>query len=328
MSRRSCAAMACVLLMLPLAALAQGNDLQAQAELKRIETDFEYGKYDQVLESAEARLELGALDDEVRCELHRLAGLSAFNLEKPDQAERNFRHVLRLDPDYTLDPFRVPPPAIELFDQVRRGMAAELPELRARKAAREAAQREEEASRLRERSELEALRTQLDELNRRVTVRYVERQNRLVNFMPLGLGQFQQGRVGVGVGLAVGQGALAATSVLAYVARWSLRETVVEEINGRVGEDVYRREAWLLPSARKGEDEMWAAIQLSTGFAFFGAWAFGIIDALIHHKDMVQSEPVEVAPSEAPPSALPLQAPRLDITLLPGGAAAGLSVRF
>jgi len=306
-----------LLLALAPEALAQTTfDRATAAELRRIETDFEYGKYDQVLAASTARLEQGALADAERLELHRLAALAAFNLNRQGDSRAHFRSLLRLDPDHTLDPFRVPPPAIALLDATRAELGAELDGIRRRKAALEAARAEEEAARRRERSELEQLRAELTELSDRVTVRVVERHHILVNFIPFGMGQFQQGRHGMGLTLAVSQGALAATSVVAYATRWGLRERVTERISGRLGEDPFVRDLWLLPTARRAEDELWAVVQYTAGIAFFAGWALGIVDALLNHRDVESIEP---------PAALETT---LQVAPLPGGVSAGLTLRF
>lgn len=311
----------CIALCLAAPARAQSQfDRATAAELRRIETDFEYGKYEQVLESSNLRLGQGALSDAERLELHRLAALAAFNLQRTDEARAHFRSLLRLDPDHSLDPFRVPPPAIALLDQTRAELSAELAVIRERITAQESERAAQEAMRQQERTELEQLRAEITELNERVQVRVVERQHILTNFVPFGVGQFQQGRNSTGVGLAVSQGALAATSIIAYATRWSLRERVTETITGRLGEDPFVRELWLLPSARRAEDELWAVVQFTSGIAFFAVWAIGVVDALLHHRD--------VESIMAPDAASPAPGASLHVTPLEGGGAAGLTLRF
>src|SRR6476646_7301757 len=91
-----------------------------------IRSDYEFGKYDDALKRARERIDRGGLSEDQTLELHRIAGLSAFNLGKPEDAERHFGAVLRLDPDYAMDPFTVPPPAIALFEKIRKDMGATL----------------------------------------------------------------------------------------------------------------------------------------------------------------------------------------------------------
>lgn len=305
------------LLLLLLAAPSAAQGPVPDPEVHRIETAFDYGKYAEVLEAVPRRIEGGSLSDDARQTLHQLAALAAFNLDREEDARRHFQHLLRLDPDHELDPFRVPPPAIELLESTRAAMSEELATLRQQLETRRAEQLAASSAREQERRELEQLRLELAELNARVTQRVIQRNHILVNFMPFGLGQFQQERQGVGIGLAVAQGALAATSIVAYATRWSLRETVTEVIEGRIGEDPFTRTIWMLPTARRDEDELWATVQYATGVAFFAAWAYGIVDALLQHRDIT---PLSRAPE---PAGL-----RLHVAPTAGGAHAGFTLQF
>lgn len=315
--RYSAGLLALILLSWPLVGRAQTPKPAVDAELQRIETAFDYGKYAEVLESVPRRIDAGNLSEEARRTLYQLAALAAFNLDRHDEARRNFQHLLRLDPDHELDPFRVPPPAIELLETTRDDMAEELEAIRQQLELRRAQELANADARESERKELDQLRAELAELNARVTERVVQRHHILVNFMPFGLGQFQQGRHGVGVGLAVAQGALAATSVVAYATRWTLRENVTETVQGRIGQDPFERTIWMLPASRRESDEIWAVVQVATGAAFYLAWAYGVIDALIHHRDIV---PLSKAPAP--------EGPRFHLQPAPGGGHAGFTLHF
>src|SRR5690606_7498056 len=111
--------LALVLLMWTGLSIAQAPKLPVDAEFQRIETAFDYGKYAEVLEAVPRRIEAGNLSEEARRTLFQFAALAAFNLDREDEARRNFQQLLRLDPDHELDPFRVPPPAIELLETTR-----------------------------------------------------------------------------------------------------------------------------------------------------------------------------------------------------------------
>ena len=62
-------------------------------------------------------------------------------------------------------------------------------------------------------------------------MRTVEKRNFLVNFVPFGAGQFQQGRTSLGIVFAAGEGALAVTSIIAYFAYEGLFETGSVELD-------------------------------------------------------------------------------------------------
>ena len=94
----------------PGAALAEDWVDEAVPALR---SSYEYGRYAEVLERATRRIDQGRLSEQDLLELHKLAGLSAFNLHRADDATRHFRALLRLEPDFHLDPFAVPPPAVK-----------------------------------------------------------------------------------------------------------------------------------------------------------------------------------------------------------------------
>jgi hypothetical protein len=296
-----------------------------EAQLARTRTDFEFGKFAEALARAEDLLEGGSLTDAQRLELHQLAGLAAFNEEQRVVAERHLRAVLRLDPDHALDPFRVPPPAITFFDRLRDQMAGELTALREETRRRQERARREAEARERERAEVEALRARVDALAGQVTARTLERRSVLVNFLPFGAGQFQQERQGLGTTLAVSQGALAAVSVLAYVTRGTLRVERTEIVNGRLGEEAQTRTVWQLPAGQVESDQRLTAVQFAAAAGFFAAWLIGAADALVNHTDLVPVSGPLPGPAAA---AAPAPGATLDVQPLPGGASAGVTLRF
>ncbi len=117
----------------------QPADEALRADLAALSTAYDYGRYAEVLSRAEARMDGVGLDAATLVELHKLAGLSAFNLHRLDEAERHVAALLRLDPDFSLDPFVYPPPAVAFVEKQRRAMAAELEFLREQRRQREAA---------------------------------------------------------------------------------------------------------------------------------------------------------------------------------------------
>jgi hypothetical protein len=161
-----------------------------------LRSSYEYGRYAEVLERAAARIDRGRLGEQDLVELHKLAGLSAFHLHRGDEAERHFRALLRLDPDFHLDPFAVPPPAVTYLDTLRGEMEAELEQVRQERRLRLERERQDVERRERERVEGEEQRRRLELMSRQVTVRVVEKHSVLVNLIPFGAGQFQQGRTG------------------------------------------------------------------------------------------------------------------------------------
>jgi len=93
------------------------------------------------------------------------------------------------------------------------------------------------------------------------------------NFLPLGAGQFQNGDTAKGVGFAVGQGVTAATSIglFVYLA------------------DHYRDDQ--VPVGDSARVRNMQQVEILTGYAFFGLYAWSVIDALVHHEPWVQIGP-------------------------------------
>ena len=298
-------------------AAAPGDD----AEVGTLRASYEYGRYAEVLERATTRIDRGRLTDPELVELHKLAGLSAFHLNRPEDASRHFRALLRLAPDFSLDPFSVPPPAVEYLDGLREQMAAELNLVRQEQRLRAERERTEAE---RERIESEEQRRRLELLSRQVTVREVESRSFLVNFVPFGAGQFQQGRTGLGTVFAATEGALAVTSVIAFFARESLYRTdkvTVDDIRGPREIQFRYTPTDSLPQAR-----VWSGLKWGAAAGFYAVFAAGVIDALFHHQDQVVRTRIETQPPGTPTPAPPRA--RLHLYPTPGGAGAGFSLTF
>ncbi len=319
-----------LLLVLPRPAPAQDAP---DAEVGAIRSGFEYGKYAEVLERAGARIDRGRLSEEDLAELHRLAGLAAFNLNRLEDASRHLKALLRLDPDHSLDPFVVPPPAVAYFDELKRGMRVELEFIRQERRLRLERERTEAERREKERVEAETARRRAEELAKQVTVRTVEKRNFLVNFVPFGAGQFQQGRSGMGVVFAASEGALAVTSILAFFAYESLFETAsIQRDDVLTGDGKSSVTVRYIPTARASEASAWRLVKVGAAAGFYTVYALGVADALWNHQDQVVDTRIEALPTPAPKTsaapAAPAPSARLHLSPTSGGLGAGLSVTF
>ena len=293
-----------------------------EAELAAAQADFEFGKYRQVLDRAEQRIDRSGLDDASLLQWHRLAGLAAFNLKRMDQAQRHIAAVLRIDPDFALDPFVYPPPAVAFVEKQRQAMAPELDRIRAERRAQEAASRKAAEERAALARQAEEERRKLEEMSRQVTVRTVEKRSFLVNFVPFGAGQFQQGRVAAGTGFAIAEAVLGITSVVAYFAYGSLVETRNIPLDNRFPPSPNVVETGI-PANREDEAKVWRALKIGAGLGFYGVWAAGVADAIIHHQDTVVTTRVEKPP---PPQPSPPQGARIGPG--PGTVGASVTIRF
>jgi tetratricopeptide (TPR) repeat protein len=316
------------LLLAPMAARAQDAD----AEVSGIRAAFEYGKYAEVIERATSRIDRGGLSEELLVDLHELAGLAAFNLQRLSDAERHFSALLRLEPDHSLDPFVVPPPAVTYFDKLKQRMAPELDFLRQERRLRQERARVEAERRERERLAAEEQRRRAEALARQVTIRTVEKRNFLVNFVPFGAGQFQQGRNSLGVIFAASEGALAVTSVIAYFAYEALFETdsiEVDDVLTETGKAIIT--VRYIPTSRERQADVWRLLKIGSASGFYTVYALGVADALYHHQDQVVTTSIEERPTPAPRAA-PAQGggPSAQLRLFPtsGGLGAGLKLTF
>lgn len=319
-----------VLLLAPLAARAQ--DVPADPSLAALKAAFEYGQYADVLAKAQARIDEGHLSDADLIQLHKLAGLSAFNLQQTDDAERHFTALLRLSPDFVLDPFVVPPPAIKYFEALKAKLAPELNGIRQTRRLAEQSRKEAEARAQAARQEEE--RRRAEAAANRVTVRTVEKRNFWINFIPFGAGQFQQGREAPAVAFAVSEGVLAATSVISYFAYGSLFEQrQLPDAPGAVETGI--------PMNRQIEARNWRLLKIGSAIGFYVLWAGGVADSLYHHQDQVvttsfvpgpatDATPPGAAPSasRSPSHLSPSLSPAPELWFDSHGGGASLTLRF
>jgi tetratricopeptide (TPR) repeat protein len=302
------------------AALAQ---MVPEREVEIIQSLYDAAKYAEAAKRATESLGLANFSDAQRVKLHEISGLSSFNLGDGKSAQAAFLQLLRINPDYILDPFAVPPPAIKLFDQVRRDNADALNLVRQQIALR--ADQEKRAREERERlaREQEERRRRQEQLSGEIVVRTIEKRSMLINFIPFGAGQFQQGRIGWGAAFAISEGIAAILSIVSYFAIEALYEVEPLVLTGYLTEDetgVITRNQRFIPERRVGEKNVWTALKFSTGIAFYALWALGAGDAVWRHQDEVITEKRE--PIAKQPTA------RLRIFPTNGGLGAGVTIGF
>lgn len=311
--------------------------VDSSADLANLERGFQYGRYEEVLKRATQRIDRGNLSEQELIELHKYAGLSAFYLKNMQQAERHLVALIELDPDYALDPFVVPPAAMKYLDQLRKARAPQLNSIREQRRLRSERLQREAEERLRAQRDAEDQRRRLEQLSRQVTVRTVETRSYLVNFLPFGAGQFQQGRNQLGVVFAATEGVLALTSIIAYFAYAAQIRERTTIVDGRLGPSgTYTFTEQGIPADRRTEATAWRNLKYGAGGAFWLAYVIGVVDALYHHQDqVVSSSSTQVAPPPAASAPAPLleiarpaATPSPSIFLVSDGIGAGLRVSF
>ncbi len=319
-----------------LAVLCWSNPVASQSsasdpQIARVRTDFEYGNYADALRGASERIDRGNLAETELVELHKYAGLSAFYLKQKTEAQRHLWALLQLDPDYSLDPFVVPPQAIAFFEALRKEHAAQLEPIREERRRR-AERQKEAAERELARTEAEQQRRQLEELARRAT--RARPQSFVLNFLPFGAGQFQQGRTTMGIIFAASEAVFALTSIGAYLAYNSLLQDQSITLDERLTPDTtYTFTDRGIRPDRQHQAVVWRNVKYAFGGAFWVTYAVGVVDALIHHRPEIP--PAEVSSRSAPASVPGLSAtpappaggqPR--ITLEPSVSGVGASLRI
>jgi tetratricopeptide (TPR) repeat protein len=318
---------------LALAVLVAATTASAQVvpdrELETVKFIFNAGNYQLALQRARDAMGLANFSESQRVELHKYAGLSAFNLGEARAAEQHFLQLLRINPDYVLDPFAVPPPAIKLFEETKKKNADALNMIRQQIAIRDEQVRRETAESDRRRGLEDAERKRLEELSRNVQVKIVEKRSLLPNFVPFGVGQFLQGRNDWGVVFAVVEAVLGATSLIAYIAIETMFEPTKITIPNVLGVDGdYTFWVRQIPARRAGEHQVWQAVKLSSGIAFYVVAAVGIVDAIWHHKGEVVTYETQSAKDALTPSKRQGPKPSLSLFPLPGGAGIGLNLQW
>lgn len=292
-------------------------------EVQIIQSLYDTGKYAEAARRANESLTLANFSDAQRIRLHEIAGLSSFHLGDTRGAQASFLSLLKVNPDYLLDPFAVPPAAIKVFEQVRKDNGDALNLVRQQISLRLEQEKRALAERERLAKEQEERLRRQEILNGKVTERTIEKRSMLVNFLPFGAGQFQQGRVGAGAAFAVSEGVLAVLSIVSFFAIEALFQDVTITRDDLLTADgrPFTFSVRAIPPERRIQRDVWTGLKYGTGIAFYALWGVGAGEAIWNHQSEVITER-EVPATPAPPSA------RLRIYPTPGGLGAGVTIGF
>ncbi|MBA3453995.1 MAG: tetratricopeptide repeat protein [Deltaproteobacteria bacterium] len=194
-------------------------------------------------------LQLARKEDAI--EAHVLLGAAHFESGDTERARDEFEKALQIDPDRTITTLMFSSAAVRLFDQVREEQRGRIERDADRKRLAEAAEKLE--------------------LYRKSLVVYEARPYYL-NFMPFGLAQYTQNRTRVGALFTLSQGITFATSVGIYgylVGTYGFENSDVPILEG--------------PRVRQLQQ-----LTIASGIAFYALYAFGVFDAIRHHKPRQQ----------------------------------------
>lgn len=193
------------------------------------------------------------LREEDAIEAHVLIGAASFELGNSDRAVNEFTRALQLDPDRSIGNLMFSDGAVRLFDRTK----------------------EEVHVRLEHEAEKKKLALQAEALEAyRKSLHVYEARPFYLNFIPFGLAQFTQGRNGMGTVMAIGQTStfLASAGIFGYlVGTYGFQSNAVPLTSG--------------PTVRRLQQ-----IEIGTGIGFFAFYAWGVYDAIRHHKARQQVE--------------------------------------
>lgn len=205
---------------------------------------------------------------------HKLLALSYVFEKDIPAAESSFGAILAEDPQFELDPLVEAPAAVKVFRQYKARNAAMLAKIE--QAQKEARKRELEQQKRRA-EELRQLR-ELAKTGSTVLERRVVERPYWINFLPFGVGQFQNGHRTKGWILLTAQLTLATSSLALYLAhRFAFPD-------GRAGADESTA------ADNKSISEGLAVGQVVSGALFWAVAIYGVIDALVYHQPVSVKE--------------------------------------
>ena len=194
--------------LLGLVILAQTvSTVDVDAELRRAGNEYAYGNYEEAILQLQDLLYPMRLSSESQViEARELLGLCYYLTDRFEQVAAEFAKLLYLNPDHKLDPFSIPPPVIEAFENVRRQLEPQLDEIRQQKV-------NPTVTRI--------AKPHQKQLAAPSPIQIIERSD-FATFLPFGVGQFQNGDKSLGVLFAGTEAALLALNIAAYfLARYS-----------------------------------------------------------------------------------------------------------
>ncbi len=237
-------------------------------------------------------------------------GVSYIFSGRSEEAKREFHKLLELRPDYRFDPLLDPQQVVDAFNAVVKEEESEIVAIEARRRRRD----QEIAARLQREARLHPPVT---------TVLRYERHSYLLNFVPFGAGQFQNGQPRKGWLFFGVETALAAISVGAFTTNFAL-----------YGGNPYRKCLQTIPStgacptadidhSQEETSRTILRVQLISGGLFFAAAIWGVVDAIRHYqRDVLLTDPIAPIAPTAPVTPPP---PAVQVGLTPFGLSAALS---
>lgn len=282
-------------------------------ELERGRRAYDRGDYEQAIRLLAPLLypepRLGSESDQVAA--RRMVGTAYLFENRTQDAQKEFRKLLQLRPTFQFDPLLESPQVVEFFDRVRKEQSAELLALETRRREAEAARQRELAARM---------------AAPKIIEKRIIKSLYGLNFVPFGVGQFQNGQPQKGWKFLSTEATLAALSVgtfivnFAYFGTSPARCVGADAMTGMTvasadGMDVIRR-CFTAREEQTSNALKWTSV--GAGAAFYAVAVWGIVDALMHHRPEREADDSGSSNSEQQRSTSPTR-PRLSLspTLLP-----------
>ena len=258
------------------------------SDLKKAKDRYEFGAY---ADAAGAVREVLAqhpdLPEDLAVEAWRILGLAEYQLKDEASAREAFVHLLSVNPDYALDPFLVPPAIVDFFDRVKRESEPQLQPLRERK------RQLKEQERLAEEAKRKLLAEEIARSGPPSKLVVVQERVYLLNFLPFGAGQFQNGDTTKGTIVLVTQALFGAVNIGAIL----LHNAIADNPSNRC--TITTPTNCSNPPIPDSDRQLLSNIDIvkyvSAGL-FWASYAYGVADSLVHYVPRVETE---VTPTKA-----------------------------
>ena len=264
-----------------------------ELDLKGVRDRFEYGDYADAAKLAKSLIDEGRLVTEDQLvEAYRVLGLSLFYMDQKDDARSAFVSLLSIEPDYRLDPFFHPPRVVEFFDKVKAQNEALLAPIREQKKriAEEKRRQEEARQRLlqEEARRREAHADADDSAKTQIVERRISNHEYLVNWVPFGAGQFQNGEPFKGSLIAAGEAVTGLASIVGFVVVANLQRCQSVPLPaGSIGEAEQTTTECGIPPESLNLAQNMDRVKWVAGGLFWSLVVYGIVDANVHYKPFV-----------------------------------------
>ena len=287
---------AAAVIVLLIAATAHATPSQ---DLERGRKGFRLGDWQSAIEVISPLLypEVQLARQEDAIEAHVILGAANFQIGNTDRAVDEFTRALRIDPDRSITTMMFTEGAVRLFERTKEDVRTRL---------------EHDAERKRIAEQAEALEAY------RKSLHVYEARPFYLNFVPFGLAQFTQNRNRMGTVMALGQGSTFLTSVGIFgylVGTYGFQSNAVNPPDA--------------PRVRRLQQ-----VEIGTGIAFFAFYAWGVYDAIRHHKSrqQVQGDDSLIPPELLDPTKAKTSPPRTSVRdrlqigpmVTPGGVGIGI----